>query len=84
MLGTDTGFIGSIGRDDIGDFFRAFRHDHAVGWLRGMDRLIAAMLQAVRLALRETLLKLLLEGVDQVGRKCVAHVRNRVAWSRSV
>jgi hypothetical protein len=60
-VGDDRHVVFSAQADDGGDFFGAFRHDHAIGRLRGMDRLIAAMLQAVGFALREAVLELLLE-----------------------
>ncbi len=53
--------------DDGGDFFRAFRHDHAIGWLRGMDRLIAAMLQAVSIRLARSGAGIVAGGLDQGG-----------------
>src|SRR5690348_6367866 len=82
-VGNDRHALLGAEADDGGDFFRTFRHHHAVGRLRGMYRLVAAMLQAGRFAEGETLLELLLEGLDQGGGKGLAHVRNRVAWSRS-
>ena len=83
-VGNDRHIVLGTEADDGGDLFGAFRHHHAVGRLRGMDRLVAAMLQAGRFAEGETLLELLLEGLDQGSGKGLAHVRNRVAWSRSV